>query len=105
MKLRPGSLGAGGVRAAALAALAKHGTNKATPTLRESGATRHPPANILRPAVGTGSLAGDLSSLSLDKGDLPMARGDAQSSSSALPLPEEPTPAGQNLETALSAQT
>ena len=61
-----------------------------------------PPANILRPAVGTGSLAGDLSSLSLDKGDLPMARGDAQSSSSAPPLPEEPAPAEQNLETAPS---
>ena len=43
MKLRPGSPGAGGVRAAVLAALAKHGTNKVTPTLRESGATRHPP--------------------------------------------------------------
>ena len=43
MKLRPGNPGAGGVRAAVLAALAKHGTNKATPTLRESGATRHPP--------------------------------------------------------------
>ena len=43
MKSHPGSPGAGGVRAAALAALAKHDTNKATPTLRESGATRHPP--------------------------------------------------------------
>ena len=43
MKLRPGSLGAGGVRAAALAALARHDTSKATPTLRESGAARHPP--------------------------------------------------------------
>ena len=43
MKSRPGSPGAGVVRAAILAALAKHGTNKATPTLRESGATRHPP--------------------------------------------------------------
>ena len=61
-----------------------------------------PPADILRPAVGTGSLAGDLSSLSLDKGNLPVARGDAQSSSSAPPLPEEPIPAGQNLETAPS---
>ena len=43
MKLRPDSLGAGGVRAAILVALAKHGTNKATPTLRESRATRNPP--------------------------------------------------------------
>ena len=40
MKLRPGSPGTGDVRAATLA---KHGTNKATPTLRESGAPRHPP--------------------------------------------------------------
>ena len=43
MKLRPGSPGAGGVRAAVLAALAKHGTNKATPTLRKPGAARHSP--------------------------------------------------------------
>ena len=61
-----------------------------------------PPADILRPAVGIGSLAGDLSSLSLDKGKLPVACGDAQSSSSAPPLPEEPIPAGQNLEAAPS---
>ena len=43
MKLRPGSPGAGGVRAVALTALAKHDTNKATPMLRKSRATRHPP--------------------------------------------------------------
>ena len=43
MKLRPGSPGAGGIRAAVLAVLAKHGTNKATPMLCESEATRHPP--------------------------------------------------------------
>ena len=43
MKLRTGSPGAGGARAAALTALAKHDTNKATPTLRESRAARHPP--------------------------------------------------------------
>ena len=60
------------------------------------------PTDILWPAVGMGSLARDLSSLSLDKGKLPVARGDAQSSSSAPPLPEEPTPAGQNLATAPS---
>jgi hypothetical protein len=60
------------------------------------------PADILRPVVGTGSLAGDLSGLSLDKGKLPVAHGDAQSSSSAPPLPEEPTPVEQNLATAPS---
>ena len=43
MKLRTGSPGVGGAQAAALAALAKHDTNKATPTLRESRAARHPP--------------------------------------------------------------
>ena len=42
-EVTPGSPGAGVVRAAALAALAKHDTNKATPTLRESGAPCHPP--------------------------------------------------------------
>ena len=40
MKSHPGCPGTGGARAAALA---KHDMNKATPTLRESGATRHPP--------------------------------------------------------------
>ena len=60
------------------------------------------PADILRPAIGTGSLARDLSGLSMDKGKSPVARGDAQSSSSAPPLPEEPTPAEQNLATAPS---
>ena len=34
-------------------------------------------ADILRPAIGTGSLAGDLSGLSMDKGKSPVARGDA----------------------------
>ena len=50
-------------------------------------------ADILRPAIGAGSLAGDLSSLSLDKGRSPVTHGDAQSLSSAPPLPEEPIPA------------
>ena len=60
------------------------------------------PADTLRPAVGTGSLAGDLPGLSMDEGKSPVARADAQSSSSAPPLPEKPTPAGQNMETAPS---
>ena len=60
------------------------------------------PADILRPAVGTGSLAGDLSSLSLDEGKMPVAHGDAQSPSSAPPLPEEPVSAEQSLATAPS---
>ena len=54
------------------------------------------PTVILRPAVGTGSLAGDLSSLSLDEGKTPVAHGDAQSPSSAPSLPEEPVSAKQS---------
>jgi len=50
-------------------------------------------ADIPCPAVGTESLAGDLSSLSLGKGETPVARSDVPSSSSALPLPEESTQA------------
>ena len=42
-------------------------------------------------AVGTESLAGDPSSLSLGRGKTPVARSDVPSSSSALPLPEEST--------------
>ena len=41
MKLRTGSPGAGGARAAALTALARHDTSKATPTLREPGVACH----------------------------------------------------------------
>ena len=48
------------------------------------------------PAVGTGSLVGDLSSLSLGKGRRPVACSDAPSSSSAPPPPEESTPAKQS---------
>ena len=43
MKSRTGSLGAGGARAAALAALARHDASNTTPTLRKSGATRRSP--------------------------------------------------------------
>ena len=43
MKLRTGSPGAGGARAAALATLARHDASKATPTLCEPGAARHSP--------------------------------------------------------------
>ena len=40
VKLRTGSPGAGGVRAAALTALARHDASKTTPMLRESRAAR-----------------------------------------------------------------
>ena len=43
MKSRPGSLGAGGAWAAALATLARRDASKATLTLREPGAARHSP--------------------------------------------------------------
>ena len=43
MTSRTGSLGAGGARAAALAALTRHDASKATLTLPESGAARHSP--------------------------------------------------------------
>ena len=52
---------------------------------------------ILCLAVGIGSLVGDLSSLSLDKGKMPTACGDAPTSSSAPPRPEELTSAEQSL--------
>ena len=48
-------------------------------------------ADIPCPAVGTESLAGDLSSLSLGRGRTPVARSDVPSSSSAPPHPEEST--------------
>ena len=48
------------------------------------------------PAVGTRSLVGDLSSLSLDKGKTPVAHDDAPSPSSAPPRPEESTSAKQS---------
>ena len=48
------------------------------------------------PAVGTESLVGDLSSLSLGKGKTPVACSDAPSSSSAPPHPKESTPAEQH---------
>ena len=51
-----------------------------------------PSTGIPRPAVGTRSLVGDLSSLSLDKGKTPVACDDAPSSCSAPPRPEEPAP-------------
>jgi len=47
------------------------------------------------PAVGTRSLVGDLSGLSLGRGKTPVTRSDAPSSSSAPPPPEEPTTAEQ----------
>ena len=46
-------------------------------------------AGTPRPAVGAGSLVGDLSSLSMDKGKTPVAPGDAPTSSSAPPILEE----------------
>ena len=52
-------------------------------------------AGIPFPAVGTESLVGDLSSLSLGRGKTPVTCSDAPSSSSAPPPPEEPTPVEQ----------
>ena len=52
-------------------------------------------AGIPCPAVGTRSLVGDLSGLSLGRGKTPVTCSDAPSSSSAAPPPEEPTPAEQ----------
>ena len=52
-------------------------------------------ASIPFPAVGTESLVGDLSSLSLGRGKTPATCSDAPSSSSAPPPPEEPTLAEQ----------
>ena len=54
---------------------------------------RRRPVGIPCPAVGTESLVGDLSSLSLGKGKTPVARSDAPSSCSALPPPKGSTPA------------
>ena len=59
-------------------------------------------AGIPCPAVGTRSLVGDLSSLSLDKGKMLVECDDAPSSSSTPPLPEETTPAEQSPATAPS---
>jgi len=47
-------------------------------------------AGIPCPAVGTESLVGDLSSLSLGRGKTPVARNNVLPSSSAPPPPEEP---------------
>ena len=59
---------------------------------RTQGCAPHS-ADIPCPAVGTESLAGDLSSLSLGRGETPVVRSDVPSSSSAPPLPEESTQA------------
>ena len=63
---------------------ARHGRDHPDTTQAQGDAPRS--IGIPRPAVGTRSLVGDLSSLSLDKGKTPVVCGDAPSSSSARHL-------------------
>ena len=70
---------------------ARHGRDHPDTAQAQGDAPRS--TGIPRPAVGTRSLVGDLSSLSLDKGKTPVAHDDAPSSSSAPPPPKGSTPA------------
>ena len=73
---------------------ARHGRDHPDTAQAQGHAPRS--AGIPCPAVGTRSLVGDLSSLSLDKGKMLVACGNAPSPSSSPPSPEEPAPVKQN---------